>query len=145
MFSPFVSKFAKRVLSARYSDTRSLREQAGITPFLRDSLPRRSPRSSLASRRVHGALGHARQRARDGNTTYLPRRAFASPQKFTEEDHDTLLVEIHVRPTAETNLGKQKPDCRRLKTSSLIDPSYGTKAAAQFALQVIESCTTRRF
>ena len=43
-----------------------------------------------------------------------------------------------------TNLGKQKPDCKRLKTSSLIDPSHGTKEAPQFALQVIESCTTRQ-
>ena len=93
---------------------------------------------------LHGALGHARQRARDANTTYLPRRTFASPQKLHRGGSRHALGR-DPRPTdGRTNLGKQKPDCKRLKTSSLIDPSYGTKAAAQFALQVIESCTARR-
>ena len=152
MFSPFVSKFVKRVRSARYSDTRSMREQAGITPFLRDSLPHRSPRSSLASRRAlsRSGLGSARCSwpCSPENTRCKHDMPTRASLLVTTKVHRGGSRHVHGRdpcPTdGRTNLRKQKSDCKRLKTSNLIDPSHDTKAAAQFAPQVIESCTTRR-
>ena len=77
MFSPFVSKFVKGVLSAWFSDTRSLREQAGTLRESEIHFRTDHPDEALLLDGrclaicfgLHGALGHARQRARDANTT----------------------------------------------------------------------------